>query len=94
MPAVSAVGITELLTAWGNDDQVGLEKLVPLTLDDLRRIAKHHLHQKRSGRSLRTADLVNETYLRLAGMRGVHWKDRADEAWPLRELDRRYTDES
>lgn len=94
MPAVSAVGITELLTAWGNDDQAGLENLVPLILDDLRQIAKHHLHQERSGRSLQTAELVNETYLRLVGMRGVHWKERAHEEWLLRELDRRYTDES
>jgi RNA polymerase sigma-70 factor, ECF subfamily len=77
MPAVSAVGITELLTAWNKGDQAALEKLVPLILDDLRRIAKRHLHLERSGHSLKITSLVNETYVRLVGMRSVHWKDRA-----------------
>jgi RNA polymerase sigma-70 factor (ECF subfamily) len=76
MPAVSAAGITELLTAWNNGDQAALEKLVPLILDDLPRIANRHLHLELSGHSLQITSLVNETYL-LVGMRGVHWKDRS-----------------
>jgi len=55
----------------------GCEKLAPLIVPDLRRIAKHHLDRERSGHSLQTTALVNEAYLRLVGMKKVHWKDRA-----------------
>jgi RNA polymerase sigma factor (TIGR02999 family) len=77
MPAVSTSGVTELLQAWSSGDLSALKKLVPLILQDLRRIAKRHLDRENSSASLQTTDLVNEAYLRLVGMRGVHWKDRA-----------------
>jgi RNA polymerase sigma factor (TIGR02999 family) len=76
MPAVSTTGITELLNAWTNGDSSALEKLAPLILPDLHRIAKHHLDRERSGHTLQTTALVNEAYLRLVGMKKVHWKDR------------------
>jgi len=50
MPAVSTTGITELLNAWTNGDSSALEKLAPLILPDLHRIAKHHLDREHSGR--------------------------------------------
>ncbi len=77
MSAGSTTGITELLNAWTNGDSSALEKLAPLILPDLRRIAKHHLDRERSGHTLQTTALVNEAYLRLIGMKKVHWKDRA-----------------
>jgi len=77
MPAASSDGITELLKAWSDGDPSAREKLIPLVMDDLRRIAKHHLDRERSGHSLQTTALVNEAYVRLVGMRSVHWKDRA-----------------
>jgi RNA polymerase sigma factor (TIGR02999 family) len=76
MPAASKAGITELLDAWSNGDPSALNKLASLILPDLRRIARHHLDRERP-HSLHTTALVNEAYLRLMGMRKVHWKDRA-----------------
>jgi RNA polymerase sigma factor (TIGR02999 family) len=70
-------GITELLNAWTNGDRSALERLTPLILQDLRRIAKRHLRREGPGHSLQTTELVNEAYLRLVGMRKVNWKDRA-----------------
>jgi RNA polymerase sigma factor (TIGR02999 family) len=77
MPVVSDTGITELLNAWSNGDSSALEKLTPLILNDLRRIAKRHLRRERSGHSMLTSDLIGEVYLRLVGMRKLNWKDRA-----------------
>lgn len=63
--------------AWSDGDPSALEKLTPLILNDLRRIAKRHLARERSGHSLQTTALVNEAYLRLVGTRKLNWKDRA-----------------
>ena len=49
MPAASSDGITELLKAWSDGDPSAREKLIPLVVDDLRRIAKRHLDRERSG---------------------------------------------
>jgi RNA polymerase sigma factor (TIGR02999 family) len=76
VPSIAKSGITELLTAWNNGDRSALEKLAPLILEDLRRIAKRHLARERAGHSLQTTALVNEAYLRLVGIRKVNWKDR------------------
>lgn len=70
-------GITELLNAWSNGDRSALEKLTPLVLPDLRRIAKRHLNHERTGQSLQTTAVVNELYVRLIGVKGVSWEDRA-----------------
>ena len=77
MPGASTTGVTELLQAWSSGDPSALNKLVPLILQDLRQIAKRHLDREGSSQSLQTTALVNEAYLRLVGMRSVHWKDRA-----------------
>jgi RNA polymerase sigma factor (TIGR02999 family) len=77
MPVAFSPGITELLNAWSNGDRSALEKLTPLVLPDLRRIAKRHLNRERTGQSLQTTALVNELYVQLIGMKGVNWKDRA-----------------
>jgi hypothetical protein len=71
MQAASGDGITELLKAWSDGDPSAREKLIPLVVDDLRRIAKRHLNRERSGHSLQTTALVNEAYVRLVGMRSV-----------------------
>ena len=77
MPVAFSPGITELLNAWSNGDRSAMEKLTPLVLPDLRRIVKRHLNRERAGQSLQTTAVVNELYVRLIGMKGVSWKDRA-----------------
>jgi RNA polymerase sigma factor (TIGR02999 family) len=53
-----------------------LEKLVPLLYAELRTLARAQLRNERSGHTLQTADLVHETYLRLAGGQAQHWHGR------------------
>jgi RNA polymerase sigma factor (TIGR02999 family) len=70
--------ITRLLQDWRGGDKGALEQLVPLIERDLRRIAGQRL--ARSGPpdpTLTTTSLVQETYVRLLGHRGVDWQGRA-----------------
>ncbi|MEM1203087.1 MAG: sigma-70 family RNA polymerase sigma factor [Acidobacteriota bacterium] len=69
-------GVTELLDAWSEGDPNAAEKLLPLVIDDLRRIARSHLAREKAGHTLEPTALVNELYLRLAGRRSVHWQSR------------------
>jgi RNA polymerase sigma factor (TIGR02999 family) len=45
--------------------------------DDLRRLAHHYMRGERPGHTLQTTALVNEVYLRLAGVDALRWQDRA-----------------
>jgi RNA polymerase sigma factor (TIGR02999 family) len=50
---------------------------VPLVYEELRRLAHYHMNGERAGHTLQTTALVNEVYLRLAGIKGLQWRDRA-----------------
>jgi RNA polymerase sigma factor (TIGR02999 family) len=50
--------------------------LVPLVYDELRRLAHHYMRAERSDHVLQTTALVNEAYVRLAGMSRMQWRDR------------------
>ena len=50
---------------------------MPLVHRELHRIARRHLAHERFDHSLQATELVNETYLRLIGVDGVSWNDRA-----------------
>lgn len=50
--------------------------LVPLVYDELRRLAHHYMRAERPDHVLQTTALVNEAYLRLAGMNRMQWSDR------------------
>lgn len=80
--------IKELLDAWGAGDSGALERLVPLVMADLRRIAKAYLARERSGHTLQTTALINEVYLRVAG-RQVHWESRTQFLAGMAEIMRR-----
>ena len=56
--------ITRLLGAFKSGDPSAESRLMELTYRELRKIAAGHLRRERSGRSLQTADLVHEAYLR------------------------------
>lgn len=68
--------ITELLRDWEQGRQSALEKLMPLVMAELRRLAKGYLRRERPGHTLQTTALVNEAYLKLAGQNQVHWQNR------------------
>jgi RNA polymerase sigma factor (TIGR02999 family) len=58
-------------------DEAAVDELVSVAYEQLRRLAKRHLAGQRQGRSLQTADLLDEAYLKLARCAGVEWKSRA-----------------
>jgi RNA polymerase sigma factor (TIGR02999 family) len=69
--------IARLLTDWANRDPTARERLVPLVYDELRRLAHHYMRGEREGHTLQTTAVVNEVYLRLAGIDSLGWRDRA-----------------
>ena len=69
-------GVTQLLRAWNEGDQSALEKLMPLVLDELRRLAGNYLRRERANHTLQPTALVNEAYLRLVDQK-ARWQNRA-----------------
>ena len=72
----SAVEITALLKAWSGGDTTAQERLIPLVYKELRHLAKRYRRRSGAGDTLQTTALVNEAYLRLAGIHNVDWRDR------------------
>jgi len=70
-----APDITRLLHAWKRGDPEAAEQLAVELYNELRRIARKYMRQERSGHTLQTTALVNEAYLRLAGVR-MEFHDR------------------
>ncbi len=81
--------VTELLDAWSDGDEGALERLIPLVMDDLRRIARTYLARERPGHTLEPTALVNELYLRVAGRRTVQWQSRTQFFASMAEIMRR-----
>ena len=69
--------VTQLLINWSNGDQAALDKLMPLVLSELRRMASNYLRRERVGHTLQPTALVNEAYLRLVDQKGARWQNRA-----------------
>lgn len=68
--------ITELLLAWEQGDPVALERLMPLVMEELRRLAARYMRKENRGHLLQTTALVNEAYLKLTDQKRVHWQNR------------------
>ena len=69
--------ITRLLDRWSEGEDGALAELMPLIVEDLRRIAGRQLASESSGHTLQATALVNELYLRLVGKRTVSWRNKA-----------------
>ena len=70
--------ITELLLAWSRGDSTALGRLMPLVLDELRRIATRLLRTTElPNQDLEPEDLVSEAYLRLVSRSNVQWEGKA-----------------
>lgn len=69
--------ITRLLRAWGNGDREALDRLMPVVYDELRRAARNQMRRESGGNTLQASALVNEVYLRMVGLAGVEWQNRA-----------------
>jgi RNA polymerase sigma factor (TIGR02999 family) len=54
-----------------------LNCLTPLLYKELRQLARRYMVGQRRAQTLRTTDLVNEAYLKLAHLKEPEWKDRS-----------------
>jgi RNA polymerase sigma factor (TIGR02999 family) len=57
-------------------DPMAPNGLTPLLYKELRRLARRHMFGQRRGHTLRTTELVNEAYLKLANLKEPEWTDR------------------
>jgi RNA polymerase sigma factor (TIGR02999 family) len=69
--------ISRLLADWANRDPAAREQLVPIVYQELRRLAHHYMRGERADHTLQATALVNEVYLRMAGIDALQWRDRA-----------------
>ncbi|MCP3958026.1 MAG: sigma-70 family RNA polymerase sigma factor [bacterium] len=68
--------ITELLADWKRGDPEALEQLIPLVVDDLRRLARSYVHRDGGDATLQPTALINELYLHLHGRHQLSFPDR------------------
>lgn len=68
--------VTVLIRAWRAGDARALEPLMPVLYQELRRCARHYMRMERDGHTLQPTALVNEAFLRLAGIKEVDYRDR------------------
>jgi RNA polymerase sigma-70 factor, ECF subfamily len=69
--------VTVLLQQMRSGDSGAADKLIPLVVDELRRLARLQLRNERPGHTLQPTALVNEAYLRLVGDQARDWQNRA-----------------
>jgi RNA polymerase sigma-70 factor (ECF subfamily) len=68
--------ITGMLVAWGNGDEDAMNGLMPMVYPELRRIARRHLARRFPEKTLESAALVNEAYLKLIRANGIRCESR------------------
>jgi RNA polymerase sigma factor (TIGR02999 family) len=69
--------VTQLLRAWSGGDLRALDQLIPLVYQELHRMARVSMRHENPGATLQPTAIINEAFLRLAGVTGVSWQDRA-----------------
>ena len=75
--SAESASVAQLLADWAAQDPRALDRLVPIVYEELRRLAHYHLQGERDRHTLQTTALVHEVYVRLAGIKGLQWRDRA-----------------
>lgn len=68
--------VTQILREWSDGDVEAPERLMPLVLQELRRLARSYLQRERPGHTLQPTALVHEAYLRLVDQSRVDWQNR------------------
>jgi RNA polymerase sigma factor (TIGR02999 family) len=69
--------ITFLLAELKKGNKDAEQQLIPLIYQELHRLARHYMRGEREDHTLQTSALLNEAYMRLAGVQNVDWKNRA-----------------
>lgn len=77
MPS-SSPNVTQLLNRIDSGDGQAANDLIPLVIDELRRLANQMMAHERPGQTLQATALCNEAYLKLVGPAGVvkRWNGR------------------
>src|SRR5215469_8998547 len=76
-PADHPGEITVLLQQVAHGDTRAADRLIPLVLDELRRLARLQLKREKLDHTLQPTALVNEAYIRLVGDQARDWQSRA-----------------
>jgi len=69
--------ITVLLQEVSTGQPEAAEKLIPLVMGELQRLAQSYLRSERFGHTLQPTALINEAYLRLVSDQARDWQNRA-----------------
>ena len=77
MKSPSRGDITVLLHAWSEGDPSAQEKLWPIVLRELKRLARRHMAKERPDHTLQSGALVNEAYVRLVEWNNTQWANRS-----------------
>jgi RNA polymerase sigma-70 factor (ECF subfamily) len=73
----SASPATAWLLAWNAGDESGLDRLIPVVHDELRKMARRLMARERPEHTLQPTALVNEAFLRLIDLKQIQWQNRA-----------------
>jgi RNA polymerase sigma-70 factor, ECF subfamily len=68
--------ISELIAAWGRGEEQALGSLMPAVYPELRRMARQHLGRMQTGRTLESAAVANEAYLKLVRAGSIRCENR------------------
>ncbi len=68
--------VTQLLVELRDGRREAFDELIPLVYDDLRRIARAHMHARAGGATMQTTALVHEAFLSLVDRTRIQWNDR------------------
>jgi RNA polymerase sigma factor (TIGR02999 family) len=68
--------LTGLLQRASNGDRRAFDEVVPRVYAELRAIAQRQLRGERPGHTLQPTALVNEAFLKLAGLDRIQWQNR------------------
>jgi RNA polymerase sigma factor (TIGR02999 family) len=77
MQGAEGENLTDLLLEWRHGKESAFQRLAPLIVPELHKLAAYHMQGERRGHMLQTTALVNEVWLRLAGQGQVAWENRA-----------------
>ena len=69
--------VTELLQRCRQGDKAAEERLLSTVYAELRKVAAAHLRRERPDHSLQVSALVNEAYIKLAGLTRIDWQNRS-----------------
>ena len=68
--------VGQLLTSMSQGDRSGVGRLMSLLYEDLRSMASRFLDRESSGHTFQPTDLVNESFLKIAGQTRISWQGK------------------